>query len=362
MAAPELARVLGDDPPVLANDDVIGVGLELDRPPDGARVHRIMVVVEAQSVACARAKLACEAQFRHRRRRAVEPVEAAAILDQLRPLLFEDLPDRAFALLGMGVRPGPGQTFVEKPGVEVVIALEPQSRRKKPLANEANLVLDLPLLPARGRGAGHRFDQVMRAHLEKAAIVLPVLTDEDRLHRRLHTTNAKHLSGVVVDAALADALEECESPIMGVEHHLLRLARIGAHEHHPAVAEANVGDLHRRRHAVQRDELMAPIKLIGLTRRKAQWNVRRRRRARMLLAPAQRMAPHCRVAAVKAEPLQFLEYPDQRQTFARRLLRVRLQQAIEPLSPWPETRHRPPTSLVAKLRRARANDFPHDLS
>ena len=170
----------------------------------------------------------------------MEAVEAAAIRDQLRPFLFEDLPDRPLGPLRVGVRFRPGQTFIEEPGVQLVIALEPQPRREEAFAHEADLVLDLALLPARRRRAGDRLDQVMRAHLEEAAIVLAVLADEDRLHRRLH---------VVVDAACAGALEERERALVGVEHHLLRLARVGAHEHHPAVAEPNVRDLHRRRHA-----------------------------------------------------------------------------------------------------------------
>ena len=61
----------------------------------------------------------------------------------------------------------------------------------------------------------------MAAHLQEAAIVEPVLANEDRLHCRLH---------VVVDAAPAGALEQNKCPIMGVKHHLLRLARIGPHE------------------------------------------------------------------------------------------------------------------------------------
>ena len=89
----------------------------------------------------------------------------------------------------------------------------------------------------------------MRAHLEKAAIVLTVFADEDRLHRRLH---------VVVDPALAGAAEEREGAVVGVEHHLLRLARRGAHEHHAAVTEPHVGDLHRRRHPADDDDLVAP--------------------------------------------------------------------------------------------------------
>jgi hypothetical protein len=92
-----------------------------------------------------------------------------------------------------------------------------QARREEALADVADLVLDLPLLPARRRRAGGRLDQVMPAHLQEAAVELPVLATEDRLDRRLH---------VVVDAARAGPLEELKGAGMRVEHHLLALARI----------------------------------------------------------------------------------------------------------------------------------------
>ena len=57
----------------------------------------------------------------------------------------------------------------------------------------------------------------MAAHLQEPAIVETLLADEDGRYRRLH---------VVVDAALACALEQGECPVVSVEHHLLRLARI----------------------------------------------------------------------------------------------------------------------------------------
>ena len=164
------------------------------------------------------------------------------------------------------------RAFVEQPGVQLVVALEPQPRREEAFAHEADLVLDLALLPARRRRAGDRIDEMVRAHLQEAAIVLAVLADEDRLHRRLH---------VVVDAARAGALEEGERPLVRVEHHLLRLARIGAHEHHPAVAEPDMRDLHGRRHAVQHDDLVAPVELVGLARREGQRHEGARRRARI---------------------------------------------------------------------------------
>jgi len=60
----------------------------------------------------------------------------------------------------------------------------------------------------------HRLDEIVTAHLQKAAVELAVLADEDRLHRRLH---------VVVNAARAGAPEEGKRPVVGVEYHLLRL-------------------------------------------------------------------------------------------------------------------------------------------
>src|ERR1700704_1044043 len=97
------------------------------------------------------------------------------------------------------------------------------------LGVETNLVLDLALLPSRRWRAGDRIHQVMGTHLKEAPIVLPFLANEDRLHRRLH---------VVVDAARTGTSEKAKGALMRVEHHLLCLARIGANEHHPAVAQA----------------------------------------------------------------------------------------------------------------------------
>ena len=164
--------------------------------------------------------------------------------------------------------------LIEQPGVQLVVALDPQPRREEALAHQPDLVLDLTLLPARRRRAGDRLDQVVAAHLQEAAIVGALLADEDRLHRRLH---------VVVDAARAGALEEGERPVVGVEHHLLRLARIGPHEQHPAVAEPDMRHLHRHRHAVDQDDLVAPVELVGLARREAQRHVGFRRRCAALL-------------------------------------------------------------------------------
>jgi hypothetical protein len=39
--------MLGDDSAILADHDPVGIGLDLDRPADGARGDRVLVVVEA---------------------------------------------------------------------------------------------------------------------------------------------------------------------------------------------------------------------------------------------------------------------------------------------------------------------------
>jgi hypothetical protein len=112
--------------------------------------------------------------------------------------------------------------------------------------------------------------------------------DADGLHRRLY---------VVVDAASAGALEQREGPVVGVEHHLLRLARIGPHEQHAAVTQPDMGDLHDHRHSAQQDDLVAPVELVGFPRTKAQWDIGCSRRLPMLLGPSPGVTAHSVVAA-----------------------------------------------------------------
>ena len=87
---------------------------------------------------------------------------------KLAALLLEHLPDRALALFGMPMRLGIGDAFVEQPGVQLLQRLEAQPRREEALAHQPDLVLDLTLLPARRRRAGHRLDKIMAAHLQRS--------------------------------------------------------------------------------------------------------------------------------------------------------------------------------------------------
>src|SRR5207244_12315624 len=75
LAAAEAAAMFAGDYSVLADDDAIGIGLDLDRPADGTRGYRVLVIVEPH-----------QAGLRDRGLRRVEPVEWPADLHQLRAL------------------------------------------------------------------------------------------------------------------------------------------------------------------------------------------------------------------------------------------------------------------------------------
>jgi hypothetical protein len=236
LAAAEAAAMLADDHPVLADHDVVGVSLNLDRPADGTGADRVLVIVEAH-----------QAGLGYRRRHRAEPVERTGDRYQLGALGLEGLPDRALGRLWVLVRLGVGDAAIEQEAVQFVVARHPQPRREKALAHQPNLVLDLALLPARRRSASNRLDQVMPANPQKAAVELAILADEHGIDRRPH---------IVVDATRAGAPEEGEGAVVRVEHHLLGLARIGPHEQHAAVAQPDMRHLDRHRHPVDQHDLV----------------------------------------------------------------------------------------------------------
>lgn len=161
--------------------------------------------------------------------------------------------------------------------------------------------------------------------------------------------------------SLAGALEHRECSIVRVKHHLLRLARIGPHEQHPAVTEPDVSHLHRHRHAAQEDDFVAPVELVGFARREDERDIGRGRPVPVILAPAPGVAPHRVVAAVVAEATQLLEQTNQRQAFACRLPFVHRQQLIEPSAPRADLGQRLRLALVTELRRPRPDDLANDL-
>ncbi len=175
---------------------------------------------------------------------------------------------------------------------------------------------------------------------------------QDRLHRGLH---------VVVDPARAGPAKERNGPVVRVEPNLLALARIGAHEHHPAVAQADMRDLHYHRRTRHHHHLVAPVELVRLPRRKAQRHIGRRRHRRPPALPAARIAPHRIVAAAIAKAAQRLEHAHQRQPLTARPTRILREQTIQLAPPRAKLGLRLLATFVAELRRARAQDFPHHL-
>ena len=160
----------------------------------------------------------------------------------------------------------------------------------------------------------------MVAHLQEAPVEPTILANEHCIDRGRH---------VVVDPTHACSAKEGEGAGMGVEHHLPRLARIGGDKEHPAVAEPDVRDLHRRCGAGNDDHLMAPVELIGLTGIEAQRHERGRGPAGLRALPAAAMATNSVVSAFISEALKLLVKPHQRQPLAPRLALVLRQQPLQ---------------------------------
>ena len=200
LVAAEGSVVLPHKLTVLPELDSLGISTDLNWATDGSTIHRVAVLIEPN-----------EAGFGHRGRQGVEAIEGADIRHQAGSFLLEHLPSCSIPELGVRVGLSPGNAPVFKPSVQFGIAFKLRSRHEEPPPDNADLVLDLSLLPARGGGAGDRIDQVMSAHLLEPAIIGAVATDKDRIHRRLH---------VVVNPPSTGSAEEGKSFIVGVKDHL----------------------------------------------------------------------------------------------------------------------------------------------
>ena len=116
---------------------------------------------------------------------------------------------------------------------------------------------------------------------------------------------------------------------MGVEDHLLGLARVGADQEHAAVAEADVGDLDLAGHAREPRGLVAPVELEGLARREGERDEDGLRARAALRHPAPGVAAHAVVAAGVALLAQALEQAHVAQALALRLGALRGEQLVE---------------------------------
>ena|GEM_PF-3287838 len=146
---------------------------------------------------------------------------------------------------------------------------------------------------------------------------------------------------------------------MGVEDHLLALAHIGPREHHPAVTEPDMCDLHRDRRACDDHNLMAPVELVGLARLVIERHISLSGGGAAPLRPGLREATNGVIATLVAERPHLLEDPDQGQPFSGRLACVRAQKLLDLLLPGADPRQGLAGPLVAEFRLIRPKDLPH---
>ena len=168
LVAPKSAGVLPDDLAVLPKLDTLSIGADLNRPTNGATVNRVAVFVEPD-----------QAGLRDGCRHGMKAIERADVWHQAGALGLEHFPDCLVSKLLMRMGLGPCQATVLKLCVEIGITLETRPWHEETPPDYANLVLDLPLFPAGGRGAGDRFDKVVPAHLLETPIISTVTANNE---------------------------------------------------------------------------------------------------------------------------------------------------------------------------------------
>ena len=171
----ELTRMIGDDFIAQHHDNALSMRAHQNHSAGGARIDAVAIVVGHDQAGGAGPDRLLD-----------EPVERAAKLHQARPFLLEHVPDRSILELGMPGSFGVGDALIFQPCIQLGQAFHPRLGSEHLVPQVADLVLDLTLLPARRGRAGYWFDQMVRAHLEKAAIIPARFAHEDRLDRRLH--------------------------------------------------------------------------------------------------------------------------------------------------------------------------------
>ena len=315
------------------------MGAHQHHPAGGPRIDAVTIMVGHDQAGCGGTH-----RFFH------EAVEWPARLHQARPLILEYVPDRPVLELRVAGSPGVGDALVFQPDVQFDQALHPWLRAEQQIAQVADLVLDLSLLPSRGRRAGDWLDQMVRAHLQEAAIILARLANEDRLDRRLH---------VVVDAAPADAAIEQERLVVAVEHQFLSLAEVRAHERHPAVRQLHVRRLDGQWQALERDRFVAPVELVRLAGGETQRHECLHRNPCPFVAPRFGETVHTVMGTVVAAAAQLLEQPLRRSPLPTRQSGFFLQDLGQNLDPFAQFWRRLDAALIPELSRLAADHLAH---
>ena len=133
LAAPEAPGMLGDGLAVLADDDPIGVGPHVDRPPDGTGGDAVVVVVEAHQTGLG-----------HRHLGGVEAVEGAAIGHQEGPLLLEHLPHRLALDRRMPPLLGVLDAPIHQPRVDLGVGAAPRDGHEQAAADAPTCLSTCP--------------------------------------------------------------------------------------------------------------------------------------------------------------------------------------------------------------------------
>lgn len=193
---------------------------------------------------------------------------------------------------------GVGYALIFQPGIEFGEAVYARLGPEHYVAQVPHLVLNLALLPSRSGCASDRLDQVMRAHLQKATVILARLADENGTNSRLH---------VIVYAAATDAAIKRKSLVMGVEDHFLGLARVSTHKRHPTIRQPHMRRFNVQREALKDDLFMAPIELIGLPRCETHGHIGLSRTASLISTPALHKSMHAIMGAVITTPAKLLK-------------------------------------------------------
>jgi hypothetical protein len=146
---------------------------------------------------------------------------------------------------------------------------------------------------------------------------------------------------------------------VGIEHHLLGLARVGPDEQHPAVAEPDMRHLHRRGHTVDQHDLMAPVELVGFAGFETQRHIRGRGRLLFFLGPRCRVTSDGIIPTVIPKRPELFENPDAGQSLALGLAGIRGQHLVERVFPGANLRLRLDGPLVGMLGHPRPDHLAH---
>lgn len=146
---------------------------------------------------------------------------------------------------------------------------------------------------------------------------------------------------------------------MRIKDHFLRLAGIGSDKWHKAMPQAQMRDLHRHCDAIDRNDVMSPVELIGLIRIEAQRHTGGRWRFPCLPRPVDRATARSVIAAIVTQIVQLIANPNQRLSLALRLACVGFKPAIKLIFPAINRRAWLNGLVKAALGTAGSDDLPH---